>query len=152
MAVVVRLLIAVIIVVIFLIRFLVVVSFVFVAWILHLPIIRWTTNCLVAPCPSQTVNVSLQRETMLTWKLRSAYQVSHYWNQTICIEGGIMLLRKSKWSSFPIRHLLAFADFKWKHFFGYFCQTSLLTSYTDFAVVSLGIDEIAHVLVKIHPG
>ena len=63
-----------------------------------------------------------------------------------------MLLRQSERSSFPVWHLLTFANFKWKYFLGNFSQSSLLASNANFAVVGLCIDEIAHVLIKVHLG
>jgi hypothetical protein len=61
-----------------------------------------------------------------------------------------VLLTKSHGSFFPVGHLFTLADFKAKNFFSYLGEAGLLSSDENFAVVGLSVDEVAHVLVKVH--
>jgi len=61
-----------------------------------------------------------------------------------------MLLAESKWAALPVRHLFAFANFEIEHFFSHLCEACLLCGHEDLTVISLCIDKIPHVLVKVH--
>jgi hypothetical protein len=61
-----------------------------------------------------------------------------------------MLLAQAHRSFLPVAHLFPFTDFESKNFTCHFGETRLLSSYEDLAVISLSVDEIAHVLVEVH--
>lgn len=63
-----------------------------------------------------------------------------------------MLLRQSQRSSFPIRHLLYFADTFVEDLGGHFGETGLLFYEVDFAEVSLRVNEVLDVPYKLEPG
>lgn len=63
-----------------------------------------------------------------------------------------MLLAQAQRSFLPVAHLLSLADLESEDFTSHFSETCLLASYEDLAVVSLSVDEVAHVLVEIHLG
>lgn len=62
-----------------------------------------------------------------------------------------MLLTQAHGPQLPVRHLLSLANFKGQHLFCHLSQPGLLACDVDLAVVGLGVDEVAHVLVEVHP-
>lgn len=108
-------------------------------------------SLVLASSPPKAVHICFEAQISLARRVSTLCQLSDYWNQTVSIQSRVVLLTESKRAFLPIGHLLPLADLIVKHLFGHLGEARLLTRDKYFAIVCLGVNEVAHVLVEVHP-